>query len=886
MKQTQDPIDVFLHDAGWSVVFEDNRPSRGGDFVSIANVGLSEASRSALASFSNGIYQHQREAIATYLNGENVAVTTPTASGKTLIFNVCALEELSKNSKSRIAAIYPLKALASEQETRWKKLAIESGLPCKVGRIDGGVNMAERIRILKESRIVVLTPDIIHAWLLHSISNAAVLDFLRNLSVVVVDEAHTYSGVFGSNAAYLFRRLCHATEKLGGKFKYIASSATMDNACAHLSQLTGEQFAVIDSSSDTSPRAALRVLLVEPPKKGDLLNALSDLVSFAATKTSHQSITFVDSRKQTEYLATIVERRANEDADETEEIDYRRLSELQIYPYRSGYEEEDRDRIQKRLASGALRGVVSTSALEMGIDLPYLTLGILVGIPRSATSLYQRIGRVGRRTNGTVIVINNGSVVSQAIFREPERLSQLPLATSALYLHNQRIQYIHAMCLARQGGEDEVVSVKVGQKSETFSSPLSMPDDFTRLCEAERVGEIGLELQPMKAQAGDDPHHTFPLRDLDAQFKVEHRHGPNLYSLGSLSHSQVMREAYPGAVYYYQTRSYRVVRIKKQQRVIEVRPEKRYFTAPTFLPTKIFPNLAGDGLYQAQRYGNLIVVECAMQIAEAVVGFKERRGNSEFEISYPLDASLGLYHDTQKFARYAFTSGVLFTHPALNREQVKSAAIAQVIDEAFLMSLPFERQDINAGADKHRVGRDGVNAGDRFVALYDQTYGSLRLTSHLMKVDVLRDVFARATDIARNDTNFGLDWESLEALIEISTEVANEPQDVVAGVATISLNEQFVPIIMPDSMGIDTHKDNEEFDVAAVFYSPILQCVAYRGNYASSKKKAQSATANHSATTFTVRADHIKALDGESRTGYFCLETGEIVNQLPLPGEF
>lgn len=883
---TEDTIDAYLHDAGWSVVYKENRPPREGRFSPIGDLKLGTGSRKALAGLTRGIYKHQLEAITTYLDGQNIAVTTPTASGKTLIFNVCALEELSNNPKARIAAIYPLKALASEQEARWSKLVQESGLSCKVGRIDGGVGMAERLRILKESRIVVLTPDIIHAWMLLSIANSAVLDFLRNLTLVVIDEAHTYSGVFGSNSAFLFRRMLHATRKLGGDCRFIASSATMDNAQEHLAQLTGERFAIIEPSSDTSPRAALRTLLVTPPKSGDLLTSISGLVTFAAAKTGHQSITFVDSRKQTEYLAAIVERRSNEESDDNEEIDYHRLRDLQVYPYRSGYEEDDRQRIQRCLAAGTLKGVVSTSALEMGIDLPYLTLGILVGIPRSATSLFQRIGRVGRGKDGTVVIINNGSVVSEAIFREPERIKQLPLVTSALYLHNQRIQYIHAMCLARQGGEDESVCDKSGLMSDPFASPLELPGDFEKLCGAERVGEIGLELQPMKAQAGDDPHHIFPLRDLDVQFKVEHRHGPNLHNLGSLSYSQVMREAYPGAVYYYQTRPYRVVRIKKQQRVIEVRPERKYFTSPSFLPTLILPNLAGDNVYQAKRYGNLLAIECAMQISEAVVGYIERRGNNEFDVHYPLDAALGLYHDSPKFARYAFTSGVVLTHPALTQEQVKCASIAEIIDEAFLMSLPFERQDVSAGADKHRTTRDGVNAGDRFVCVYDQTYGSLRLTSHLMKTEVLRDVFAQARDIAVNDSNFCLDKETLQALFAMADAVLLEPEDLTCPEKSPETNERYSPIILPGEMGIDIHKDNEEFEVDSVFFSPMLQCVAYRGHYVSTKKKEEAATQFHSSTTVIVRAEHIHPLNGESKIGYFSLETAEIINQLPLPGEF
>lgn len=879
-------LEAYLVDHGWNVPFCEERPARAGEFFRIDDLGLGSASLGALKAFDLGVYRHQREGILQYLCGKNLAVTTATASGKTLIFNVCALEELSAQPRARIAAVYPLKALAAEQTARWHHLIKQSGIPVKVGRIDGGVPTQDRQRILRESRILVMTPDIIHAWLFSSINSPTVLEFLRNLTLVIVDEAHTYSGVFGSNSAFLFRRLLHATRKLGGNVRFIASSATMQDAQGHLLKLTGESFGVIGPDLDTSPRAALRTILVTPPQTKDMLTVISNFLSFAAAKTHHQSITFVDSRKQTEYLASIIERRVSEGADESDEINYERLKELQIYPYRSGYEEDDRQRIQDRLAAGTLKGVVSTSALEMGIDLPYLSLGVLVGIPRSSTSLYQRIGRVGRRKEGVIIIVNNGSVVSESVFREPGRIKHLPLVQSALYLHNHRIQYIHAMCLARQGGEDEAVSGGVGITDDRFASPVALPADFASLCEAERVGEISSELQSMKAQAGDDPHHTFPLRDLDIQFKVECRQGPNLQSLGSLSQSQLMREAYPGAVYYYQTRPYRVVRIRKQQRVVEVRPEKRYFTSPLFLPTLILPNLAADNVFQSHRYGELLVIECALQVGEAVVGFKERRGNNDFDVQYPLDRGLGLFHDSPKFARYAFTSGVVFTHPALSREHVKCGTLAEIVDEAFLMSLPFERQDINAGADKHRATRDEVTEGQRFVCVYDQTYGSLRLTSHLMETDVIRDVFARARDIALNDQNFELNGETIEALQEMADCVYLDPEDTGRKRGLPKIGAQFVEVVWPGSVGINVQKDNEEFEVEGVFFSPQFGQLAYRGKHVFEKKKAETETWRHSSTTVAVPVDHIRALDGESKTGFYNVETGELLEHLPVAGEF
>jgi DEAD/DEAH box helicase domain-containing protein len=147
---------------------------------------------------------------------------------------------------------------------------------------------------------MVMTPDVIHAWLFSSLTSPQILDFLRNLLLVIVDEAHTYTGVFGSHAAFLFRRLLHACRKLGGHVRFIASSATMLDPETHLARLTGEHFDVVGPELDSSPQSALLTLLADPPKTKDMLTILSDLIAYVATETQDQSITVVDSRKQTE----------------------------------------------------------------------------------------------------------------------------------------------------------------------------------------------------------------------------------------------------------------------------------------------------------------------------------------------------------------------------------------------------------------------------------------------------------------------------------------------------------------------------------------------------------------------------------------------------------
>lgn len=875
----------FFDENGWQIRWEEIRPACESKTLSAEDLNLNAATLATLEKFGNRLYSHQHEAISKYLAGSNIAVTTATASGKTLIFNACSVETLIRNTNARVAAIYPLKALSSEQELRWRAVLGEAGLDAKVGRIDGDVPMPERAKLLTKCRVLVMTPDILHAWLLRNVTTRAVKDFLRNLSMLILDEAHTYSGVFGSNAAFLFRRLVHLKRKLGGDVRFIASSATMSNPLTHLKNLTGEEFDLIGPDRDTAPRCQLHTVMVDPPMAADLLGAVSNLIEYSAIHTARQSITFVDSRKQTEYIAAITDRLLPREDIDIDTANFDRLSELQIYPYRSGYEADDRRRIHSKLADGVLKGVVSTSALEMGIDLPHLTLGIILGIPRSATSYYQRIGRVGRRKDGIVIVINNGSVMSQVVFKAPERIHSLPLVQSALYLHNPRIQYIHAMCLARHEGEDEIVCADIGTDANPFESPVSFPADFEKLCQSERVGELTNEFQVMKSQAGDDPYHTFPLRDLDMQFRVELRQGANILRLGALSYGQMMREAYPGAVYFHQTNAYRVVRIRKQTRLIEVRPEKRYFTSPKMLPKLILPNLTADNIFEDKKFGSLRVIECGMQIGEAVIGLKERRGPNQFDINYPLNAENGCYFDAPRFARYVFTSGVVFNHPALSLPQVKCDAVAEVIYEAFLMTVPFEPQDVSSGADKHRASREGIVEGSRFVCVYDQTYGSLRLTNHLIEAEILRNVLNTAVEIAQTSDMFTLNAESIDALQQLAADSLQEPLCMDVG-GTCAFDHNISAIIKPGSYGVDIYKDNEEFWIDNVFYSPQLGELAYRGKHISEKKKAEESNFYHGPMVVTVPVKNIQPLDGISIIAYYNYDTGEILDSLPQKGEF
>lgn len=865
-------ITNFFAANNWQVTREREFAETQASFVNPQTLEISSLAKRYLARYKEGIYQHQARAVSAALRGENVCISTATASGKSLIFYTTGIELLQRTNNGTVLAIYPLKALTDEQEEKWKQAVGDTRANIEVGRIDGSVNMKTRKRIMKNASVIIMTPDVIHAWLLSNLKDNGVRNFLANLQLVVIDEAHTYSGVFGSNAAYLFRRIHHLARQLGAVPRYIAASATIRDPQVHMRKLTGLDFSIIGSDLDTSGRKARRLLMVEPPPEQDVLVSLTQLMRFVTDKTEHRFITFVDSRKRTEQLAAVMRRGQGTDRGD-EEIEVDRFERMHVYPYRAGYEPDDRKRIEESLRNGAIRGVISTSALELGVDLPNLTLGILYGVSNSATSYFQRIGRVGRHKDGTIIVVNNGSVLSNRVFRNPDELDRMPLTESTLYLENKHIQYIHALCLARSGGEHDTVS-NVSEASTEFHPRAPFPDAFVELCNNERIGVIEPEFQAMKGQAAENPNYLFPLRDCEVQFRVMTGLPAAEQRLGTLSFSQMMREAYPGAVYYHMAAPYRVSSVRLREHKVIARPERHYSTKPIFLPVLIFPNLTQGNVYHVIRYGSLVIAETNLQIKERISGIKEYRGGKETTYPYPLDPKSGCYFTQELFSRTYFSSGVIFIHPALNGEHVERDRISELLFEAFLMQIPFERQDVNFGTDNIRADRKPFKKGDRFLAIFDQTYGSLRLTRRLLEPGILQGTLEKAIDIGQHDQTYALNPQSLQALEIILGELDGDPQiETIGGSEAAIVASDHVTVIKPGSVGLSLEHNNEEFKVEGIVYTP--SGLRYRG------RRASQETGRFEDAAITMPATAIVPIPDVSILGAYDMNTGEVH---PFPG--
>lgn len=669
------------------------------------------------------LWRHQTDALKALGQGKNVVVSTGTASGKSLIFRALAFHHLFQVPASRAAVFYPLKALAGDQTAGWHRMAAALGMAeGTIGRIDGSVPTASRDQILRDARIVVMTPDVCHAWLMSRLSVPPVRDFLRHLSTVVLDEAHTLEGVFGSSFAFLVRRMIAARNHLlrGGPairpLQFVAASATIADPGNHLRLLTGSEFEVLDHTADGSPRHPCLVAHVACPDLG-MQTARALQGRLLADGRDGGFITFLDSRKG-------VERLALEHADEPAATEVEALVEnAAVLPYRAGFSAKDRRLIEDRLRAGTLRGVVSTSALELGIDIPHLRVGLNVAYPPSRKAYLQRLGRVGRSGPGAFLVIAPPLVFRRngTTLREYHSMAVEP---AYLYLDNRFMQYAHARCLSRE-------LEALGAPNDT-PTRVEWPSGFRQTHRiAQPGGDRPWEYDAITVLGGDAPHYGYPLRNVgEANYKIRvHRDAP---PIGEVNQLQALRECYPGATYLHLMRAYRVAAWHTRSFEPFIRVRRHPFPGRTRPSITKWVNagvthvdICGSN-YRAGRSGFL--AECNMQITEKITGFVDERTNAalsyrELEQRDP---------NMRSYSRNFRTTGVVL---CLNREWFRGDLKRTFVDrlwEIFIREYSIAPRDVGTAATRVSVrGHDGSAVKGRCVCVYDEVYGSLRLTERL-----------------------------------------------------------------------------------------------------------------------------------------------------------
>ena len=568
----------------------------------------------------NPLWSHQAQALNFLEQGDNLVLSTGTASGKSLVFRCLAFHKVLLDRAARILVFYPLKALAEDQLCGWRDMAKSLGFPEEtIGRIDGSVLVKDREWILQNARIVIMTPDVCHAWLMSNLALPAVLEFVRSLSTLILDEAHTLEGVFGSNFAFLVRRLTAARNFLLAQesfpfLQFVAATATIQNPAEHLKRLTGAEFAAITHEKDGAPQYERLVAHVACPegKESDTAKSVREILLRKGRDGSF--ITFVDSRKGVEILA----KRNGGMKDEKNA-----LITAEVLPYRAGYESADRKAIERRLRDGTLRGVVSTSALELGIDIPSLRVGINLGVPATRKAYRQRLGRVGRRGPGVFVVIAPHNVFQMygTSFHEYHKMSVEP---SYLYLDNRFMQFAHARCLA----------VELESLGAPSTTPTRVFACLTRFRDVHKMARPGgnrpPEFDDVAKIGGDTPHHGYPLRNVgEASFQITMCRTSE--KIGEVSHTQALRECYPGATYFHLLRAYKVaawwtsgfnpsIRVTPTAPTRSTKPKITTWVNAALTPDGILENHITQGEHS-------FLAECQMQVTERVEGYTDHKNN-------------------------------------------------------------------------------------------------------------------------------------------------------------------------------------------------------------------------------------------------------------------
>ncbi len=487
------------------------------------------------------LWLHQSIALDKLDQGLNTAVATPTASGKSLIFQLHTLKTITSAAGSTAAVFYPTKALANDQTSRWQQAAATIGLPdTSIAQIDGDVPMPRRNPILSQARVLILTPDVCHAWLLRRSTDHPIHNFLANLKIIIIDEAHTYESVFGSNSAYLFRRLVTASLSAGNPSppQFIAATATILHPKTHLENLTGQPFAVVEQDNNGSPRHHRTLhhlpLMSQGVREYQMANMILAIID---NDPEAQVIAFHDSRQGVERIVQAADR------------------PTQVLPYRSGYLAQDRRDIENSLRNNTIRAVVATNALELGIDMPDLNYGLTMDLPPSRKQFHQRLGRVGRSRPATFAILapaNRFSDFGDAL----KDYYDNSVEPSHLYLDNQHITFRQAQCLKLE---------LESNNRDTHAPPAgaTWPPTFDQALKYAH-GRPPAQLANAQPTTAKPPHQAHSLRSSGEGSLEIYNEGTNHQEkgtralLGSINLSPAIVEAYPGAVYRHRGQSYTV----------------------------------------------------------------------------------------------------------------------------------------------------------------------------------------------------------------------------------------------------------------------------------------------------------------------------------------
>ncbi|MBW1914463.1 MAG: DEAD/DEAH box helicase [Deltaproteobacteria bacterium] len=536
-------------------------------------------------------YSHQTEAMNHINQGENVIIATPTASGKSMIYNLTVLNTILKNKTAKALYIFPLKALEQDQLKTLSSLTKKiNEREISIAVYDGDTTHYKRRQIRSEvPQILFTNPDMLHCGIMAYHEKWKPL--FENLKFIVLDEVHTYRGIFGSHMNQIIRRLKRICAMYGADPKFILLSATISNPQEFGEILINEKVRTVDSSG--SPRSGQHVLFLNPHTSSNF--SAARLFSLCI-QSDFKTIAFTQSRKVTELIHVWVSQLSP-------------ALRKKISSYRAGFMPKERREIEKRLATGDLMGVVSTSALEMGIDIGYLDVCLLVGYPGTIINTWQRGGRVGRsERDSMIILIAKPDALDQYFMKHPDSLFDRSYEAAILDPDNPYVAKAHFPCAA-----DEI--------------PLTLDDEkfwpnnlITYLEGLEFSGELtrAADGKPEWYCTKSRPHRLVNIRSTGEGYTIFEKETGQ--AIGTVDGGRAFKECHPGAIYLHMAEQYIVDHLNIENRDVIVRKsDLKYFTrVQTDKETEIIK------VHRSRPEAQFIVREGLLKVTEQVTGYEKR----------------------------------------------------------------------------------------------------------------------------------------------------------------------------------------------------------------------------------------------------------------------
>jgi DEAD/DEAH box helicase domain-containing protein len=532
------------------------------------------------------LYSHQAQAVHSAWAGPTI-ITTGTASGKSLCFNLPTLDVLCRDARARALYLYPTKALAQDQARALASFGLTKRVRPAI--YDGDTPREARAQIRKSSNVVLTNPDMLHVGILPN--HAAWADMFANLAVVVVDEAHVYRGVFGSHVANVLRRLRRIAAAYGTEPRFLLTSATIANPVELAERLTGlSDVSLLDE--DGSPAPHRRIAVWNPPLTDEALgtrrSALAEAAELLArlVRDGARTICFMKSRKGVEVLSRLVEQDLRNTDPELAD---------QVAPYRAGYTAQQRRELEGRLMRGELRAVITTDALELGIDIGHLDAAVVVTFPGTVASLRQMWGRAGRSSvdrlgRGLAVYVAGEDALDQFFCRHPEDFLERPVEAAILDHESELIYRAHLLCAAHEGPLSQADAEFLGPRWQAHAELLLGAGELRRrpsVADERRTHEdqdstrTGWATDTYVPRRADGyPAADVSLRSASPEtFAIVDVSSGEL--LGSTEAARAHSTVHEGAIYMHLGRSYEVRELDLERRRALVAPfDGDWYTQP------------------------------------------------------------------------------------------------------------------------------------------------------------------------------------------------------------------------------------------------------------------------------------------------------------------